>query len=83
MKTGSHIRVLVVQQFDDQTETTEVWSGVVPHDSDYPRLDEDGSELGRNLLEAIARQKPWEVVGVLVVEDGPPPKRGSSDPEPA
>ena len=62
-----------MSRFQDQVEATVVWSGVVPHDSDYPGLESAGSELGYNLLEAIARQKPWEVTGVMVLEKDPNP----------
>lgn len=85
MKTGSHVSVIVISRAFGGTpdamppEANEVWSGIVPHDSDYESLHREGSELGRNLLEAIARQNPWEVLGVVVTETPPPPK-GEEEP---
>lgn len=84
MKTGTHISVFVVSQSFGGTrwagppETSEVWSGVVPHDTDYETLHREGSELGRELLHAIARQDPWEVIGVVVAET-PKPREEPDD----
>ena len=68
MKSGSTVEVIVVSRCYDETQSKVVWRGEVPHDSDYPALDKEGAELGRELLEALARQKPWEVIGVMVVD---------------
>lgn len=68
MNTGDTIQLIVTRRYENQLQTTIEWEGVVPHDSDYPTLNELGAELGYEILEAIARQKPWPVVSITVVK---------------
>lgn len=70
MVAGKCVKIYVISKGlgSDQLEYEKVWEGKIPHESDYAGRAEPGAELGRDLLYAMARQDPYPVIGIQVVE---------------